>query len=81
MPMKKRSERCEKFGERIIMYQGQRVVTPDYNFSCNIGTGRVQCSCDSIMLLGGWEKHTQRTICLDYHKVTKTTPRIIHHLV
>jgi hypothetical protein len=81
MPMRKRSARCEKLGERIITYKGERVCTPDYNFSCNIRTGRVQCSCDSIILLGGWQKHTLRPICVEYHKTTNTTARIINHLV
>ena len=79
--LKKRNPRCENLGERIIMYKGERVVTPDYNFSFNIGKGKVQCSCSSILSLDGYDKHTKRRICVQYHETTKTTPKIIHHLL
>jgi hypothetical protein len=80
LPQKKRNSRCVELGERIIMYKGERVVTPDYNYSCNIGTGKVQCSCNAIVLYDGYYSHIKRRNCLKYHEITNTTPKIIHHL-
>jgi hypothetical protein len=77
---KKRSSRCVELGERIITYKGERVVTPDYNYAENIGTGKVQCSCSSIVLFDGYKLHTKRLGCIRYHEITKTTPEIIHHI-
>lgn len=77
---KKRNSRCVELGERIILCNGVKVVTPDYNYSCNIGKGKVQCSCTAIVLYDGYNLHIKRPSCLKYHETTKTTPKIINHL-
>lgn len=79
--LKKQNKRRVKLGERIITYNGERVVPADYNYSENIGKGKVLCSCGSIILFDGYEKHTKNRVCIEYHDIIKTTPKIINHLV
>lgn len=80
MPVAHRKRRKDQLGERIITCNGVKVCPSDYNFSENIGRGKVLCSCGSIVLQDGYLKHTYLKICTDYHAITKTEPIIVSHL-
>jgi len=80
MPINKRPRRREPLGLRIITYNGVVVDTPDVNHSINIGTNRVQCTCGSILLRGGYSYHTKRKACVDYHKLIGKEAEILKYL-
>lgn len=67
-------------GERIITCNNVKVFPTNYGWSDNIGRDKVLCSCDSIVLLGGYLHHITLNKCTEYHAIIKSKPMIINYL-
>lgn len=80
MPIRKQPRRRQHLAQRIFTYNGVVVDSPDVNHATNIGRNKVECSCGSVVLRGGYSYHIQRKTCVDYHELINGEPEIIQYL-
>jgi hypothetical protein len=80
--LRKKQNKRDFLGERIITCNGLRVYSTDCNLADNIGRGKVVCSCGMVVLWVNHKYHIQYCVkCIEYHKITRSLPEIIHKLL
>jgi len=79
--LRKKQNKRDFLGERIITCNGERVYSTDCNLADNIGRGKVVCSCGMVVLWVNHKYHIQYGVkCVQYHKITGSIPSIVHKL-
>ena len=70
--MGRKKEILEK---RIITYNGQPVLSTEINLVENqTKIKKVICTCGRIVQQAGWQIHTRRALCVEYHMINNENP-------